>query len=113
MSFRLSLAAMLKAMAKILSFLLLVPVYLYRWFISPFTPPTCRHIPTCSQYAIDAFRLHGPARALMMSTGRILRCRPGGTHGYDPVPRFIFRRYRPVSEYLRFRPKCNRLKDHD
>jgi len=42
-----------------------------------------------------------------MSTERILRCRPGGTHGYDPVPKFVFRRYRTLSfkRYLR----CNRL----
>ncbi|MCU0378190.1 MAG: membrane protein insertion efficiency factor YidD [Bacteroidales bacterium] len=100
-------------MANILSFLLLIPVYFYRWFISPLTPPSCRHIPTCSQYAIDAFRSHNPVKALLISSGRILRCRPGGTHGYDPVPRFIFRRYRPLREFLSFRPKCNRLKEHD
>jgi putative membrane protein insertion efficiency factor len=104
---------MIKTAAKILSFLLLIPVYLYRWFISPFTPPSCRHVPTCSQYAIDAFKLHNPFMALLMSTGRILRCRPGGTHGYDPVPRFVFRRYRPLMELFSVRPKCNRLKVRD
>jgi uncharacterized protein len=86
---------MLKSAAKILSFLLLLPVWFYRWFISPWTPASCRHVPTCSQYAIDALRLHGPFTGNnVISTDRILRCRPGGTHGYDPVPRFIFRRYR-------------------
>ncbi|HPS97546.1 MAG TPA: membrane protein insertion efficiency factor YidD [Bacteroidales bacterium] len=104
---------MLKSAAKILSFLLLLPVWFYRWFISPWTPASCRHVPTCSQYAIDALRLHGPFTGIMISTGRILRCRPGGTHGYDPVPRFIFRRYRGGGSPLRRAPECNRLKDHD
>jgi putative component of membrane protein insertase Oxa1/YidC/SpoIIIJ protein YidD len=44
---------------------------------------------------LDALKLHGPFTGLMMGTGRILRCRPGGTHGYDPVPVIRFKRYRP------------------
>jgi putative component of membrane protein insertase Oxa1/YidC/SpoIIIJ protein YidD len=43
---------------------------------------------------LDALKIHGPFRGLAMGTGRILRCRPGGTHGYDPVPLFIFKKYR-------------------
>jgi len=102
---------MIKIFTKILSFILLVPVYFYRWFISPLTPASCRHVPTCSAYALTAVKKHGPFRGLILATGRILRCRPGGTHGYDPVPEFIFQRYRP----LRFKryPTCNRLKEHD
>ncbi len=103
----------MKSAAKILSFLLLIPVWLYRLFISPWTPASCRHVPTCSQYAIDALRLHGPFTGIIISTGRILRCRPGGTHGYDPVPKFIFRKYRGGGSLLRRAPWCNRLKDHD
>ncbi|MDX9771857.1 MAG: membrane protein insertion efficiency factor YidD [Bacteroidales bacterium] len=102
---------MLKTPAKILSFMLLIPVWFYRWFISPWTPPSCRHVPTCSQYAIDAFRMHGPVTGFLISTDRILRCRPGGTHGYDPVPRFIFRRYRHDSTIFRRAPRCSRLKE--
>ncbi|MFZ2285787.1 MAG: membrane protein insertion efficiency factor YidD [Bacteroidales bacterium] len=100
-------------MAKILSFLLLIPVWFYRWFISPWTPASCRHVPTCSQYAIDALRMHGPFRGIVISTDRILRCRPGGTHGYDPVPRYIFRRYRTGGSLLRRNPRCSRLREHD
>lgn len=103
----------MKAVSKILSFLLLVPVYFYRFFISPLTPPSCRHVPTCSQYAIDALKMHGPVKGVLMATGRILRCRPGGTHGYDPVEKFVFRRYRPRFFLLRQPPACNRLKEHD
>lgn len=76
------------------SFLLSLPVIFYRYAISPYLKPACRHIPSCSQYMLDALKIHGPFRGLVMGTGRILRCRPGGTHGYDPVPLFIFRRYR-------------------
>ena len=102
---------MLKSASKILSFLLLLPVWFYRWFISPWTPPSCRHVPTCSQYAIDAVRMHGPVTGFVISTDRILRCRPGGTHGYDPVPRYIFRRYRPAGMSPRRPKRCNRLKE--
>jgi len=59
---------------------------------------------------LDALKMHGPFYGFAMGVNRILRCRPGGTHGYDPVPLFRFRRYRPVSELLKARSKCNRLK---
>jgi putative component of membrane protein insertase Oxa1/YidC/SpoIIIJ protein YidD len=59
---------------------------------------------------LDALKIHGPFVGLILGTGRILRCRPGGTHGYDPVPLFIFRQYRPLSEIFKKREKGNRLK---
>jgi putative component of membrane protein insertase Oxa1/YidC/SpoIIIJ protein YidD len=59
---------------------------------------------------LDALKIHGPFTGFIMGAGRILRCRPGGTHGYDPVPLFRFRRYRPVSELFSKRYKENRLK---
>jgi len=46
----------------------------------------CRHQPTCSEYAIEAFRRHGVRKGLKLSAARIWRCRPGGSYGYDPVP---------------------------
>jgi putative component of membrane protein insertase Oxa1/YidC/SpoIIIJ protein YidD len=59
---------------------------------------------------LDALKIHGPFTGIVMGTGRILRCRPGGTHGYDPVPMFRFKRYRPLSELFKKRKKGNRLK---
>jgi putative component of membrane protein insertase Oxa1/YidC/SpoIIIJ protein YidD len=59
---------------------------------------------------LDALKIHGPFTGLFLGTRRILRCRPGGTHGYDPVPLFIFRKYRPLSELFIKREKGNRLK---
>jgi len=70
-------------------------------------------VPTCSQYAIDALTMHGPLAGTVLAADRILRCRPGGTHGYDPVPRFIFRQYRAGRGLLRRLPRCNRLKERD
>lgn len=95
---------------KALSFILSVPVYFYRYAISPFLPPSCRHVPSCSQYMIDALKLHGPFSGLAMGINRLLRCRPGGTHGYDPVPLIRIRRYKPFLTLLKGWKKDNRLK---
>ena len=46
----------------------------------------CRHEPTCSEYAAEAWSRHGFLNGMRLGTGRLLRCRPGGTSGYDPVP---------------------------
>lgn len=72
--------------SKLLSWILLVPIYIYRYCISPLTPSSCRFTPTCSQYAVEAIKKHGPFYGLFLSIKRILRCRPGGGSGYDPVP---------------------------
>jgi putative membrane protein insertion efficiency factor len=101
---------MIKSINRILSFLLSLPVLFYRYSISPFLRPSCRHIPSCSQYMLDALRIHGPFTGLIMGTGRILRCRPGGTHGYDPVPLIRIRRYRPIKTIFSKWEKENRLK---
>jgi uncharacterized protein len=49
-------------------------------------PTGCRYLPTCSQYAIEAIDLHGPARGSLLALRRLLRCHPWGGHGVDPVP---------------------------
>lgn len=58
----------------------------YRFAISPLLGPRCRHLPTCSEFALEAFERHGFWRGMGLSIGRILRCHPWGTSGYDPVP---------------------------
>ena len=65
-------------------FILLVKTY--QWIISPWLPASCRHYPTCSNYTIQAFKMHGPIKGIILSTWRILRCNPWGTFGNDPVP---------------------------
>ena len=56
----------------------------YRTQISPLTPPSCRFVPTCSQYAMTAFQQFGPAKGFALTAWRILRCNPWGGVGYDP-----------------------------
>lgn len=62
------------------------PVRIYQWVISPVLPTSCRHVPTCSQYTIEAIRVHGLFKGTYLAFRRIIRCHPWGTHGYDPVP---------------------------
>ena len=61
-------------------------VKLYQAVISPLMPQTCRHLPTCSQYTIEALRVFGPFKGTYLGIKRIISCRPGGSHGYDPLP---------------------------
>lgn len=61
-------------------------ISLYRKYISPLKPPCCRFTPTCSAYAIEAFKKRGFFVGLILTTGRILRCNPFFKGGYDPVP---------------------------
>ena len=49
-------------------------------------PPSCRYLPTCSAYAIEALEKHGALRGGMLAAKRLMRCHPWGGHGYDPVP---------------------------
>ena len=73
-------------MKKIFSYLLLLPVYFYRGYISPMTPPSCRFTPTCAEYAIEAVSKYGIFRGLFLTCWRLLRCNPFCRGGYDPVP---------------------------
>jgi len=77
-------------MRKILVALLSAPIRLYRVAISPLMPPSCRFEPSCSVYALEALKLHGPVRGLWLTARRLLRCHPiswlGGSSGFDPVP---------------------------
>ncbi|MCL2738072.1 MAG: membrane protein insertion efficiency factor YidD [Bacteroidales bacterium] len=58
----------------------------YQYGISPFIAKSCRFIPSCSEYAIEALYKHGPLKGLYLTLRRILRCHPWGGSGYDPVP---------------------------
>lgn len=73
-------------MKKIIVSILLLPIYFYRKVISPLTLPSCRFVPTCSQYAIEALQKHGPVKGMWLTLKRISRCHPWGGSGYDPVP---------------------------
>ena len=49
-------------------------------------PSPCHFVPSCSAYAVEAIELHGPARGSWLALRRVLRCRPFGSRGFDPVP---------------------------
>ena len=66
--------------------LMLALVRFYRKNISPLTPPCCRFIPTCSEYALEAIEKYGAVKGTFLATKRILRCNPFHKGGYDPVP---------------------------
>ena len=76
----------LNALRRLAVILLVLPIRFYQVAISPLTPLACRFTPTCSQYAIEAIRKHGPVKGLYLAVKRILRCNPWGGSGYDPVP---------------------------
>lgn len=69
-----------------LAWLLTRPIVFYQHFITPYTPPSCRFTPTCSEYARQALLKHGIFKGTALAVWRILRCNPWGGSGYDPVP---------------------------
>lgn len=68
------------------SWLFLLPIYFYKLTISPILPPSCRFTPSCSTYALEAIKKHGPIYGVYLAIKRILRCNPWGGCGHDPVP---------------------------
>lgn len=59
----------------------------YKWAISPMLPPSCRYVPTCSEYAMEAVERYGVWRGSWMAVARVLRCHPWAKGGHDPVGR--------------------------
>lgn len=62
------------------------PIHAYRYAISPMLPPSCRYFPSCSEYALEAIRRHGPLGGGWLAMARICRCHPWSAGGLDPVP---------------------------
>jgi putative membrane protein insertion efficiency factor len=58
----------------------------YRNWISPALPGSCRFAPSCSAYAHEAIEQHGPLKGALLAAGRLTRCHPLNSGGYDPVP---------------------------
>ena len=76
----------METIIKIITKALVGLIRIYRTFVSPVIGPRCRHIPSCSEYALDAIKKRGILDGVLLTSKRILKCRPGGTSGYDPVP---------------------------
>ena len=66
--------------------LLKAPIHLYRWTLKPLMGLECRHLPTCSEYALEAINKNGAWKGFWLMIARLSRCHPWGTSGYDPVP---------------------------
>ena len=77
---------MLKSLGRLLALPMLGLVWLYRMAISPWLGNNCRYDPSCSEYAMDALRIHGAFHGSWLTAKRIGRCHPWGSSGYDPVP---------------------------
>ncbi|MEO0234689.1 MAG: membrane protein insertion efficiency factor YidD [candidate division WOR-3 bacterium] len=60
-------------------------IKIYKRFISPMFPPTCRFTPTCSEYSLQAYQKYNFIKASFLTIRRILRCNPFSKGGYDPL----------------------------
>ena len=73
-----------------MKYLIILILKIYQLFLSPFLVPSCRFLPTCSEYSKQAFLKYGFIKGLQLTLNRILRCRPSfskqnHTHGFDPL----------------------------
>lgn len=73
-------------MHNIVKIMLKAPIYAYRYAISPLLGPRCRHLPSCSEYALEAIDKNGAWKGLWLTLARLSRCHPWGTSGLDPAP---------------------------
>ena len=67
--------------------IVLFPIKLYQWLISPLLGNNCRHIPTCSEYTYEAVKSHGAIKGLNLGAKRLSKCHPWSEAKFDPVPK--------------------------
>ncbi len=77
---------MIKRLKKLPAAVLITLIRMYQLMLSPINPTCCRYYPSCSNYAIDAIRVHGPLRGVLLGAWRIMRCNPWSAGGADPIP---------------------------
>lgn len=81
-----ALGPLVRRLGRGLAAVLLALIWVYRHGVSPYLPPSCRYQPTCSSYAAEAIRVHGPLKGTWLAIRRVGRCHPFCAGGYDPVP---------------------------
>lgn len=79
--------AILRKIQNAAKWILIKIIRFYQLAISPYLGPSCRHVPTCSSYMIEAIQEWGAIKGFWMGLKRLARCHPWGTAGYDPVPK--------------------------
>jgi putative membrane protein insertion efficiency factor len=73
----------------IFTYLLIKVIKIYKFLISPLLGNSCRYLPTCSEYSIDALKTYGFFKGVFLSIKRILSCHPWGSGGFDPVKKEV------------------------
>ena len=75
-----------EGIGKLAAYLLILPIKIYQFTISPMLGDVCRYYPSCSKYAVGALKVHGPVKGLVLTAYRLVRCTPFSKGGLDPVP---------------------------
>ena len=75
-----------KAIIILITFPFIIVIKIYQILISPLFPSSCRYLPTCSQYSLEALRKYGLFKGGWLGIKRISKCHPWGGSGHDPVP---------------------------
>jgi putative membrane protein insertion efficiency factor len=91
-----------KAVRGPVALVLIAAIRAYQLSLSFFLGRHCRHLPTCSDYAMEAVRRHGAYAGFWLGLFRVARCHPWGTHGFDPPPEEAPRRELRFWRYARF-----------
>ena len=73
-------------MSRLLAWLFIFLIRIYKGVISPMFPARCRYTPTCSEYGLQAIQKYGPFKGGWLTLKRIGSCHPWGGHGHDPIP---------------------------
>ena len=73
----------------IFTYTLIKFIKIYKYLISPLIGPSCRYLPTCSDYSIEALKTYGFVKGLLLILKRIMSCHPWGNSGFDPVKKEI------------------------
>ena len=73
----------------IFTYILIKFIKIYKYLVSPLIGPSCRYLPTCSEYSIEALKTYGFSKGLLLSLKRIMSCHPWGSGGFDPVKKEV------------------------